>query len=111
MPGADAFNNNTQSGGSITWTHNLTPSLSLNTEADYLRTVANPPAVGKTNQGIVRATFTTPIATNTTAYAGARYQQLRSDVSSNYNEYARLRRPDSRIPLTAHVRVFLQADG
>jgi uncharacterized protein (PEP-CTERM system associated) len=87
-PGVNALNNNTQSGGSITWTHNVTPSLSLNTEADYSRTVAIPPAVGKTNQGAVRATFTTPIATNTTAYAGARYQQLHSDVSPSYHEYA-----------------------
>ena len=83
-----ALNDNTQTGGSVAWTHNLTPSLSLNTTADVLRTVANPPQVGKTTQGTVRATLTSPIAANTTVYAGARYQRLHTDLSTGYNETA-----------------------
>ena len=83
-----AFNNNTQTGGGIAWTHKLAPSLSLNTSADVLRTVANPPQVGKTTQGSVRTTVTSPLAANTTAYAGARYQRLTSDVATSYNEVA-----------------------
>jgi uncharacterized protein (PEP-CTERM system associated) len=83
-----AFNDNTQTGGGIAWTYKLTPSLSLNTTADGLRTVANPPQVGKTNQGSVRTTLTSPVTANTTVYAGARYQRLHSDVATDYNEVA-----------------------
>ncbi len=86
--GLAGLNDNTQTGGGITWTHRMSSSLSLNTSADFLRTVSNPPLVGKTNQGTVRTALTTPIATNTTVYAGARYQQLHSDVTPNYTEYA-----------------------
>jgi len=88
VAGLAGLNDNTQTGGGITWTYNLTPSLSLNTSANVLRTVENAPQAGKTNQGSVVTTLTSPIATNTTAYVGARYQQLHSDVSTNYNEYA-----------------------
>ena len=80
--------NNTQTGGSIVWTHNLTPSLVLNTSGDFLRTIANAPDVGKTTQGDLRLTLTTPLSANTSAYAGARYQRLRSDVTTGYNEAA-----------------------
>jgi uncharacterized protein (PEP-CTERM system associated) len=87
-----AFNdNNTQTGGGVAWTLRMTPSLSLNTSADVLRTVANPPQAEKTTQGTLRTTLTTPVAANTTVYAGARYQRLRSDlstVSTSYNEAA-----------------------
>jgi uncharacterized protein (PEP-CTERM system associated) len=82
------LNNNTQTGAGITWTHNLTPSLSLNTSADLLRTVANPPLVGTTKQGTFRTALTTPISTGTTVYAGARYQVARSDVIAAYHEAA-----------------------
>jgi uncharacterized protein (PEP-CTERM system associated) len=88
VEGLAALNNNTQSGGGITWTHRLSSSLSVNTSANYLRTVANPPQVGISKQGYLVTTFTTPIATNTTAYWGGRYQQLHSDVTPGYNEYA-----------------------
>jgi uncharacterized protein (PEP-CTERM system associated) len=83
-----ALTDNTQTGGGIAWTHNLAPSLSLNTTADLLRTVANPPQVGKTTQGSVQSTLSSPIAPNTTAFAGARYQHLRSDLSTSYTEVA-----------------------
>jgi uncharacterized protein (PEP-CTERM system associated) len=82
------LNNNTQTGGGITWTHNLTPSLSLNTSADVLRTVANASLEGTTKQGTFQAALTTPIATNTTVYAGARYQLAHSDVAASYHEAA-----------------------
>jgi uncharacterized protein (PEP-CTERM system associated) len=71
-----SLTNNTQTGGSIVWTHNLTPSLTLNASADVLRTVANAPDVGETKQGILRLTLATPLSANTSAYAGARYQRV-----------------------------------
>ena len=66
-----------------------------------LRTVANPPQVGKTTQGIVRTTLTSPVAPNTTAYAGARYQHLKSDVATNYNEVAVFVGLTHIVPLTS----------
>jgi len=83
-----SLTNNTQTGGSIVWTHNLTPSLTLNASADVLRTVANAPDVGETKQGILRLTLATPLSANTSAYAGARYQRLRSDITRDYDETA-----------------------
>jgi uncharacterized protein (PEP-CTERM system associated) len=83
-----SLSNNTQTGGSIIWTNNLTPSLALNASADVLRTVANPPFVGTTSQDTLRLTLTTPISANTSAYAGARYQRSRSDVANDYSEAA-----------------------
>jgi uncharacterized protein (PEP-CTERM system associated) len=83
-----ALDSNSQTGGGIAWAYKVTPSLSLDTTADVLRTVAIPPQVGKTTQNIVRTTLTSPVAPNTTAYVGARYQHLKSDVATNYNEVA-----------------------
>ncbi len=83
-----AVNDNTQSGGSLTWTHNLTPRVTLNVTATGLQTVANSPLVGKTNQGIASLSVTAPLSTLTSLFAGARYQALRSDVTPDYNEVA-----------------------
>ena len=79
---------NTQTGGSIVWTHKLTPSLAMNASADVLRTTANASSFGTTNQGALRSTLTTPLSANTSAYAGVRYQRLHSDVTSDFNEFA-----------------------
>lgn len=81
-------NNNTQSGGGATWSHRLTPMTTLNLSADYLRTVANAPLVGTTEQGTLRAVFNTPISPNSSLLAGARYQLLSSDVTDGYHEAA-----------------------
>ena len=53
-----------------------------------MRTVANTADTGKTNQGTLNAGLTTPISANTSVYANARYQRLRSDITQNYNEAA-----------------------
>jgi uncharacterized protein (PEP-CTERM system associated) len=83
-----AGNNNTQKGAGLTWTHNLSATLVLNTSATLLQTVANAPLVGKTNQGIVSVTATARLSPNTSVFAGGRYQKLTSDVTTNYNEAA-----------------------
>jgi uncharacterized protein (PEP-CTERM system associated) len=83
-----SLSNNTQTGGSLVWTHNLTSALALNTSADLLRTVANAPFEGKTTQGSLRLTLTAPLSANTSAYVGGRYQRLRSDITKDYDEAA-----------------------
>ena len=85
--------NNTQTGGSVAWTHKLTPSLTLTAGADVLRTVANAPDTGKTNQGTLRVGLSTPLSPNTSIYASTRYQRLSSDtttaaIATPYTEYA-----------------------
>jgi uncharacterized protein (PEP-CTERM system associated) len=80
--------NNTQKGVGLTWTHNLTALLTLGATATGLQTIANPPLVGKTNQGIFTVTATQSLSPDTRVFAGARYQKLNSDVATNYTEAA-----------------------
>jgi uncharacterized protein (PEP-CTERM system associated) len=90
LPGLLLGNNTTQSGGDITWTHNLTSFTTLTASFNYLHTLNNAPPTGTTNQGWVRAQITTNISPDTSLYAGARYQVFRSDITaaSDYNEAA-----------------------
>ena len=88
LPGFLAQNNNTQTGGDISWTHKVTPFTSLTAGVNYLRTVANEPLTGTSKQGWARAVLTTNLSRETNLYAGARYQVFRSDVSSDYSEAA-----------------------
>jgi len=53
-----------------------------------LRTVANAPLDGTTRQGVARVTVSTPLSPRSSAFAGARYQLLRSDVRPDYEEAA-----------------------
>ena len=81
-------NDNTQKGVTLTWTHNVSPSLILTATGTAWQTVANAPHTGKTNQGAATLRAATPISPSTTVYAGARYQKLNSDVQSDYTEAA-----------------------
>jgi len=81
-------NNNTQTGANLTWTHNLTPLTTLNLTATALRTVANSPLTGTTRQGAVSLQASTLVSARTTLRFGARYQVLRSDVTTDYVEGA-----------------------
>ena len=80
--------NNTQTGGSIVWTHNLSPLLVLTTTLDYLHTQALPPQTVRTEQGAFTMVLSRPISPRTSVHAGARYQSLRSDIRADYEESA-----------------------
>jgi uncharacterized protein (PEP-CTERM system associated) len=82
------LNNNTQVGGGIAWTNNLTPSTNLLVTGDVNRTEANPPFSGRTDQWAVRAQVTRPISPRTTGFVGLRYQDFTSDFQNNYREFA-----------------------
>lgn len=98
------YNNNTQWGGALAWSHALTPLVSLNATAAYSHTVANDPLVGvfpptrpTTDQGSVLVMLTAPLTPRTTVYVGARGQKSRGstlpglDVSTgSYDELAGL---------------------
>jgi uncharacterized protein (PEP-CTERM system associated) len=92
-----AYNNNTQSGGALTWSHKLTPLVSLEASLTLSRTIANQPtpdlalsAKPKTDQGTARLTVSAPLSPRTTVYAGARYQKSRGYQGSttDYEEVA-----------------------
>jgi uncharacterized protein (PEP-CTERM system associated) len=99
-----SYNNNTQWGGSLTWSHALTPLVALNATATYLHTVANdplegvaPPTKPKTDQGTVLVMLTAPLTRQTTVYVGARGQKSRGTTlpgagvsSGTYEEFAGL---------------------
>jgi len=80
--------NNTQTGGSVVWTHNLSPLLVLTTTLDYLHTQALPPQSVRTDQGAFTVVLSRPISARTSVHAGARYQSLRSDIRADYEESA-----------------------
>jgi len=89
LPGfVDPGNNNTQWGGNLVWTHRVTPLVNLNLTLYALRTEANAPLSGWTNQGTARLELSRSITAQTTAFAGVRYQALHSDVATDYNEAA-----------------------
>jgi uncharacterized protein (PEP-CTERM system associated) len=80
--------NSRQTGLSLLWSYKMTPSLTFDATIERLRTVANAPLEGTTNQSAVRLVLSAPISAKTTVFAGARYQTLSSDIQSDYNETA-----------------------
>lgn len=78
LPPVIAFgNNNTQLGTNVVWTYNLTPLSTLSLNANAYRTTA-PGTNDATNQGAARLAVTSRLSPNMSAFAGARYQWLRS---------------------------------
>jgi len=86
-------NDNTQTGGTVVWTHRLTPNVNFVSSVEGIRTVDNGGAGGSLSGAItrgaaVRLGISSPITARTTVYAGARYQSHQSDVSQDYTEAA-----------------------
>lgn len=84
----DFGDNSRQTGISVLWSHKLTQSVVVDTTIERLRTVANAPLEGRTNQTALRIAVSTPLSAKTTMFAGARYQTLSSDITTDYNEAA-----------------------
>jgi uncharacterized protein (PEP-CTERM system associated) len=81
-------NDNTQTGGTLVWTHQLMPSVNLVGSVEGLQTLSNGAPTGRTRQGAVRVGVSTALTPNTGVYAGARYQSLQSNVQQDYTEAA-----------------------
>jgi uncharacterized protein (PEP-CTERM system associated) len=81
-------NNNTQKGVGLTWTHKVTPVMTLSATLNLLRTIANPPFVGTTNQGNLNVVLSRQLSPTTQVFGGARYQKASSDVATDYTEAA-----------------------
>jgi uncharacterized protein (PEP-CTERM system associated) len=86
-PFLSLFNNNTQIGGNLVWSHSLTPVLTLTGSVDGSRTESlDQSATSK--QGSVGATLTQTLSALTSVYTGIRYQVFHSNVSADYEEAA-----------------------
>lgn len=85
-PALLSTNDNTQTGGSIAWTSQIAPTVTLSTTGVLLRTEANSPPYYLTNQGSLQVVLARAISARTTVFAGGRYQSLSSDVQFPYNE-------------------------
>lgn len=81
-------NDNRQTSATVIWTHRLTPSVNMTSTLQASQTVATSSLEAATRQGVARVVFSSPLSAKTTAFAGARYQVLLSDVSLDYNEVA-----------------------
>jgi uncharacterized protein (PEP-CTERM system associated) len=91
------FNDNTQYGVNVVWTHRVTPWVTVGATASWSRTTPNETTVvpgtggtlGTTNLTTVRALASSPLSPRTSVYAGARYQVQTSNLQGNeYNEAA-----------------------
>ena len=78
----------TQYGSGATWTTRLTSLTNFLLSADVVRAESDDGLDRQTDQGFIRANLTTRLSPNTSAFAGVRFQQLRSDVRSNATETA-----------------------
>jgi uncharacterized protein (PEP-CTERM system associated) len=83
-----AFVDQTQLGGSIVWTHSLTPTFTFNGTAIYQHSEANSPRTGSTRQGSVVATLVSRLSPQLSVHAGLRFQNLESDIANPYREAA-----------------------
>lgn len=86
--GLTLSNDNTQRGGSVTWTHKLTPLANLNATAQTVRTFTNGAQTDKATQSDFRVMISSPLTARTSVYGGARYQIYRFDGTSDYDEAA-----------------------
>jgi len=78
----------TQYGAGATWTTRLTSVSNFQLAADLVRAESDDILGRRTDQGFIRANFTTRLSPQTSAFAGLRLQKLRSDVRPDASEAA-----------------------
>ena len=87
-PSIFSENDNTQTGGGVSWTNRLTPSVNLLVNVNAYRTVSNTLPNQSTKQGSAVASVSYPFSARTLGFVGVRYQGLWSDTATEYNETA-----------------------
>ena len=83
-----AQDNNTQTGGSVTWTLKVTPLWTLSTIANYVRTVENIDEGAHTRQFTFTTSLGAALSPLTHALVGARWQRFWTNVDGGYREAA-----------------------
>jgi uncharacterized protein (PEP-CTERM system associated) len=86
-PPFGAQTNNTQRGGSITFSHRLTPFTSLNATATYYETIATAPFTGKSSTDYFSVVLGTRLSAKTSANTGLTYTIFDSNVTNDYNAF------------------------
>ena len=87
-PSLFSTNDNTQIGGSVAWNNRLTQAVNLSATFTAMRTTANEPLPGRTDQGYAQITLSAPWTPRSSGFIAARYQALSSNVASDYIEAA-----------------------
>lgn len=85
-PLLSAQNNNTQTGGGVTWAYQLSSVSTITASANYSHTTANPPFEESTDATSVSLNWTRTISPRTNVHAGARWQ--RSNASRDVNDFS-----------------------
>jgi len=80
-------NNNTQTGGSIVYTHRLTPLTGLTATATRYYTDANAPLMGKSTTNYFLVSVGTQLSPKTTGVTGLTYTVFDSNVTNDYDAF------------------------
>ena len=83
---APAQIDNTQTGASVVWSHQLTPLYTLATSADWSRAVANDASGRRTEQATLQILLSAPISVLTTIVTGIRHQRITSNLEADIRE-------------------------
>jgi uncharacterized protein (PEP-CTERM system associated) len=81
-------NDNTQTGGSLVWSHTLLAQVNLVAQLLGSQTESNAAPHARTRRGMVRVAVGTPVTPRTALFGGVRYQTQTSNVAQEYNEAA-----------------------
>lgn len=81
-------NNNTQFGGSLSWSYRVSPLTSMTLTGDLSRTEDNTVVDQYSNLRGVRLYFNRPISQQTALFAGARWQRQTGERTTQYEEAA-----------------------
>lgn len=79
--------NNRQYGASVAWSHQLTPLITVSTTGDWTR-ISALQAPDRSTQRTLRAEVNLQVAARTQTFAGARYRNLDSNVTTEGREGA-----------------------
>jgi uncharacterized protein (PEP-CTERM system associated) len=82
------LNNNTQRGGAITYSHQLTPLTNLNATVTRYQTTSLPPFTNQSTTNAFLLSAGTRLGPKTDGFAGLTYTDFDSNVSNDYTQYS-----------------------
>jgi uncharacterized protein (PEP-CTERM system associated) len=82
-----ALNNNTQRGGAVTYSHQLTPFTNLNATATRYQTTSLPPFSSQSTTNAFLLSTGTRLSPRTDGFAGLTYTDFDSNVSNDYTAF------------------------
>jgi uncharacterized protein (PEP-CTERM system associated) len=82
------FNDSTQTGLAVTWTHQLASGFTWANNLTASRAISHDVLSETTNQYLVSSTLSQALSPFTSIYGGARFQDSRSDIAQGYREFA-----------------------